>query len=336
MTQPYDDTDNSFVLEAHDALTETVKRTKEKFDSGDMRIRNLMFLRQDYIDDLQKSLEAEKFQKPGIPIWITTDDLRLDRIRLMTKVYPRSFFTERANGGTEIIYTSSHRGGAGFQWYVMSWQVVKGRVHVWASHWMIIRDTENKRQTLWFTRGFNFKEKKVDELDEIGIRKMMTNWVRMADVPSKHYRTSTGQALKHSLRHETNLDEWTTVTSKYGMFEIMFTLQAALREYDMGEHKAWYLHQHFKHYWNIRVLNAVWGDMWKSSKKFDTDGILKDLWYVPELSSSYDKEQFEHKRKDWEAVRARYNTWLGEFVNPPHLVAPTEEEMDNISENEDT
>jgi hypothetical protein len=315
---------DNFWLSIDDAIVETAKRLYEKVKSGDQRSRNLKIIRQGYEDYLATATEWKQFPVPGIPIVLKDGDFHFDRMLLHTKLFTRAFFEDRPKGGTEIVYTSQHRGGQGFQWYIVSWQIQHNLLTVWATHWMIHRDEEMRRNTVYFTRGFSFTETEGFGTD--GFR-MFSDWIAVSKVPDKHRRT-VKQAYEHALRFDKKKDEiegWVTVINPYGSFELIFKLDSMFRSFDMGEHKKWYLNHEFKQFWNLRVLESVWGKDW-TSKKFDKDGILKELWYYPDTTHFMDKERFESIYDDWTVVRGKYEEWIRQFRFPPHLQAPQDDE----------
>jgi len=324
-----DNTDN-IRLEGHDAYHETRKLMTQKIEAGDMRLRNLMMIRGHYIDHLKKSTGAGVQEAlPGIPIVLKDGDLRLDRIHLMTQTFPRSFFEERPHGGTEIIFTSKHNGGEGYQWYIMTWKFKQKKLNITCSHWMIDRNIEERRNTLYFNRAFGFTEKDIIDIQELDTKSMFQSWIKLSDVPQSHYRASTSTALPHALRFDKEQDDelgFVTTTAPYGVWEIMATLNTMLRILDMGEHTRYYIHQQFEHFWNLHVLRAIWGEKNWSTRMIDKDGILKDMWYFPDSSEYSTGAKAKLLNKDWVAVRDKYEEWKDMFVRPPHLQAPTEEE----------
>ena len=304
-------------------IRETAKLLKEKVDMGDQRLRNLMLIRQSHLEYLERERDRTGWVFPGIPVVLKDGDLRLKYIHLFTLKFDRAYFERHPNGGTQIVPLSPFRGGEGYQWYILTWKWFSGKLNVFASHWMIDRDSDLKRNNVWFTRGFHFNELDETDLQERGAR-VYGHHIRLADIPDRHKRTTTGQAISHALRHDAERDTeegWVTVTQPYGVFETIYNLNTLLRSFDTSEHQSWYLNQHFQLFWSLRVLEAVWGKEW-STKKFDIDGILKDLWYVPDTTHILDKEQFERIKAEWEQVREQYTEWLNTFRDPPHKQAP--------------
>ena len=309
-----------FWLYVDDAITKTAFLLGEKIDQGDQRMRNLAMIRRGYETHLKTAIGWKEYPFPGIPIVIKDGDYKLDRMLLHTKLYTRAYFEERPKGGTEIVLTSQHRGGQGFQWYIMSWHMQHKSLIIRATHWMIHRDHEMKRNTIYFTRGFAFDETKGYGLD---VPKMFEDWVAIRKVPDSHRRTVM-QAANHALRFDKEKDDiegWVTAINAYGSFELMYKLNSLMSNFDMGEHVQWYLNREFKQFWNLRVLESIWGDRW-NSKHFDKEGILKELWYHPNTTHILDKERFDRIFNDWKVVKAKYEEWLSQFRFPPHLQAP--------------
>jgi hypothetical protein len=237
--------------------------------------------------------------------------------------FDRTFFEKHPNGGSQIVPLSPYRGGEGYQWWILTWKFFSGILHVYATNWMIDRDPEQKRNNVWFTRGFAFTELNEDDVGEM-FAKVYADYTRQALVPDKHRRITTSQAIPHALRHDKERDDaegWVTVTQPYGIFETVYKLNSLLRGFDTSEHQSWYLNQHFQLFWSLRVLEAVWGKEW-TTRQFDTDGILKELWYHPDITHILDKERFERIKSEWEKTRAEYTAWLKKFRFPPHIQSP--------------
>lgn len=325
MTTANNDQIDDLWLSVNDATTEIARLLKEKSDKGDQRSRNLIMIRQGYEDYLKNSCLWKEFIAPGIPIVVKDGDLRFDRMLLHTKLYTRAWFEERPQGGTEIIYTSQHRGGAGFQWYFCTWKFANGLLEIRMSHWLIQRDIKMKRNTIYFTRSFSYKEK--DTTQTKGLIRHVDESHILKDCPLTH-KKKAHFAAKHALRNDIVKDKeegWTTIVAPYGMFEQMFKIHSMMKNFDMGEHSHWYLDRKFKQFWDLRVMDAVFGEGWHrdwSTRQIDKDGVLKELWYHPNTTHILDKERFERIYEDWLFVEKRYREWLGQFRDPPHLQAP--------------
>ncbi len=302
-------------LTIHDLHQEISKRLAQPVDRSVRALRNLMIVYTGYLNYLEVIMKRGRIV-PGIPIFISDIDLRLERAEIGTQSFTRDWFKERPGGGTETKWIDPWN-EEGFQWWIMTWKWAHGLLSLRVSHWIIQRDEALKRNTIYLSRSYDFDES--DRPDNVYTLVQSNTAQRL--VPQSH-RNLTKVNAKHALRHET--DDWVTILSPYGIFEIRNDMDALIRTFDMSGLHEWYLDRKFKQYWLMRVRDALYPSdegrttKWPPIEKIDDDGLLKDTWYRPNISHFLDKESFVKVRDHFMEEVVKYKAWYERFLAVLH------------------
>lgn len=294
-------TDDEITLELGDRIAVIAERIGKHgaFSKDNPRLRNLNIIWQFYANYLRDTLR--KGCGPGYPIWLIEDSFHLNLLHIGPRRINRSWFEERVNGGTEIVWTHPYK-EEGFQWWILSWKWNKKLLTTTTTHWMIERDEELQRSMIYFTRGFDFTEDPTMGQHPQQLARSNTNLER---VPIPHRRRVMALA-KHATQHDP--EEWILTLAPYGLFHTMDKLHNMIQKLDFGNLRQYWIDKEFKAFWFRRVLDALYDkEDWRPSRdQIDFDGLLKDTWYIPKQEHFLDRERFERVYQEWVKFREWY------------------------------
>jgi len=319
------------------------------------KILNLTYLRRWYCEHLRFVADNSPQLAPGLPVTIRDEDrpTRIEKLVLHDRVLDRSFFEERPNGGNEFVFLINSDGMRqiydGFQWWILTWKFNNDLLTLYASHWIIDRDSSMKRNTIYFTYSFKAWDTPSDALTDkvdvakIGMKLRLSDRERLylppfqtntsiKNVPDSHMRRVMNGA-EIALRHDREHDEkegWVTVKSQYGLFDVLGRLNHLVYSMDVGPLREFYLDKEFKKNWLRLFIRALYEEMYDdpdinriltaddigvkwTSSRIDEYGMPHDWWFMPTLNHPLDKKVFEIIKDDWVRVLKMYDEWLTKF-----------------------
>lgn len=295
-------TDENITLELGDRIAWIAERIGRPgaFSNDNPRLRNLNIIWQFYANYLREVQRRQPGGK-GYPVWTVEDSFHMEKLELGPMTFNRAWFTEgtRVNGGTEIVW--AHQ-GKGYQWWILSWRWARKLLTVTVTHWMILHDSELKRNTVYFTRGFTFREDPTEGMHRQNLVDTNTN---LGKVP-EHHRNRVMKLARHATSD--NDDEWVLTLAPYSIFGTIFDLHNLIKRLDFFDLHQYWLDREFKRFWLSRVLKALWADteIPLSQRQIDFDGLLKDTWYIPNTEHILDRERFQRIYKEWIEFREWY------------------------------
>lgn len=271
------------------------------------RLRNLNIIWAAYANYIRDALR--KSCGPGYPVWLVEDTFMLDRILIGPTTLDRAWFEERKRGGNHVFWVHPFK-EEGFQWWITSWTWKQNNLTMYVTHWMIQRDENMKRSTIYFTRGFKFTEN--PDMGEYPQRLADSN-TNLGKVPRTH-REQVMDLARHATQHDD--DEWILTMAPYSLFGTIGSLHNMIRILDVGDIQKYYIDKEFRAFWLRRVLDALWDGDWRPSRdQIDFDGLLKDTWLIPKTQHPSDAARFEQVYQEWAKFRSWYekaqSLWLG-------------------------
>lgn len=294
--------DENIALELGDRIAWIAERIGRPgaFSNSDPRLRNLNIIWQFYANYLRQVQRRQPGGK-GYPVWLVEDSFHLERFEIGPKTFRRAWFEERPNGGTEIVWPHAHR-DVGYQWWILSWTWQKKLLTAYVTHWMILHDSELKRNTIYFTRGFTFRE---DPTMGQYPQNLVISNTNLGKV-SNHHRRRVMDLARHATQD--NKEDWVLTLAPYSLFGTIFDLHNLIKRLDFFDLHQYWLDKEFKRFWLSRVIMALWGDSeWKPRhEQIDFDGLLKDTWYIPNTDHVLDRERFQRVYREWIKFREWY------------------------------
>lgn len=296
-------TDENIALELGDRIAWIAEKIgrPDAFSNNNPRLRNLNIIWQYYANYLREVQRRQPGGK-GYPIWLIEDSFHLEKLEIGPKTLKRDWFTEgvRVNGGTEIVWPHPHK-DVGYQWWILSWRWNHKLLTVSVTHWMILHDSELKRNTVYFTRGFTFREDPTmgKYRDELVVTN--TNLGKVSD----HHRNRVMKLARHATQD--NKEDWVLTLAPYSLFGTIFDLHNLIKRLDFFDLHQYWLDKEFKRFWLSRVLKALWAGEWTpKQEQIDMDGLLKDTWYIPNTDHFLDRERFQRIYQEWVKFREWY------------------------------
>lgn len=276
-------------------------------------LRNLSRLRYHYMGYAEQVVKRGQ-PAPGIPIALVDETFtRLKDISFMTRTFDRDWFVDQSSKGrgTHTEYLEPE-GEQGYQWWYVTWMFQDGtELALKATHWLIDRDDEDQRVTIWMTNGYMFTEpKSIVEYDQC---ESLIRGMTMRDIPDTHKRQVIPTA-KHLLRADEGKD-YALVISKMTPYGMMQHIGGLYKNFDINS--SWhnqYLDQRFKQHWGMLMLDLIFGKdtperkQWGSRHITDA-GILRDLWYLPDFTKPEVPQMMAKYEQDYKEAVEEYNKW---------------------------
>lgn len=293
-------TDDGIALELGDRIAQIAERLGRPgaFSSDSPRLRNLNIIWQFYASYLREVQRRQPGGK-GYPVWLIEDSFHLEKFEIGPKTLDRAWFESRTPGGTEIVWAHQDRG---YQWWILTWIWNHKLLTVSVTHWMILHDSELKRNTVYFTRGFTFREDPVTSKYRDRLVDSNTN---LGKVPKSH-RERVMKLARHATQD--NKEDWVLVLAPYSLFGTIFDLHNLIKRLDFFDLHQYWLDTQFKRFWLSRVLKALWADVENPPRQdqIDFEGLLKDTWYIPNTEHFLDRERFQRIYREWIKFREWY------------------------------